>query len=280
LREDIVTGSYSTEELEESQRKIDAIANKLQQLNELPELPVQNRFDIAYDGYTFHLTLGPDEILFQNNSRTENCIEIMILEDIELLNYYYYYNNLQRCPYIPHAVFFKFIKQLGIVYNKDVTLTDLSSKQIEHTDCNISAIVFSMSGLQTFYQRFGFVNEDYDAFIKETKQMSFAVFMKKAGHDENHEQMLRILRAMGLNGQSTMRHIAKTIVSKCKKTSVRKSRQLKSTRSSFSRKTSSYATASTEDIAKLASVIELSFNRMVLKLGVSGLYHFRFRARV
>jgi hypothetical protein len=281
LIEAFASGIYSIEELEESQRKNASMTAKLLQLIELAPLQLQTRVELVDDGYTFHMTLGPNKILFQTDSHTETCIKIFIEDEIHLANYYFG-TDIKRCPHIPHAVFFKLLAKIGVLYNKDVTLTDASTKQIEHTDCDLAATLFSLSGKPTFYERFGFVSEEYTAFIKETQPMPFAVFVKRAGYtqDANYVTMLRVLRTLDLTEQSTMRHIAKTIVTKCTKTSVRKSRQVKSTRSGFSRKTSSYAMASTKNVAELANYINVCFGLMVGNMRRNDIYSFRLRTAV
>ena len=279
LIEDIDSGLNSTDELEESQRKIDTLTENLRKLTELAPLQLQTSVELVDDGYTFHVTLGPDEILFQTDSHTEDCIKIQIQDHLIYLASYYYGTDIQRCPHIPHDVFFKLLEKIGVLYNLDVTLLDASTKQIEHTDCKLAAPIFSLSGKPTFYERFGFVNEEYTEFIKEIQPMPFAVFVKRAGQkqDETYVKMVRVLRSMYLNEQSTMRHIAKTIVTKCKKTSVRKSRQVKSSRSGLSRKTSSYATVSTTDVAELANYIDECFRHIVIKMFRHGISFFRLR---
>ena len=205
LIEDIDSGLNSTDELEESQRKIDTLTENLRKLTELAPLQLQTSVELVDDGYTFHVTLGPDEILFQTDSHTEDCIKIQIQDHLIYLASYYYGTDIQRCPHIPHDVFFKLLEKIGVLYNLDVTLLDASTKQIEHTDCKLAAPIFSLSGKPTFYERFGFVNEEYTEFIKEIQPMPFAVFVKRAGQkqDETYDVFDIIWNGHSLYAEST-----------------------------------------------------------------------------
>ena len=264
--------SYTSSEAYAQQQKIDSLKDQLQQLNQLRVLPLTKRVVLNFDGYTYDMTLEhPNKILFYNHSQELECINIYIHKsEIELRNYYFY-TSKTRCPNIPHVRFFNFLKLLGVLYRKNIILTDASSKKIDYTDCNLYACLFSLAGLPTFYEHFGFVNEAYSRVIQETKRITFVQFLQRARYqkDKEYARALEVLRGMGLNEHSYVTNIAKHIINKCKKTSVRNSRSVTSSRSGLSRKTSSYSTSSTKDVQWLAEFMAKLFNSMTQFLPVS-----------
>jgi hypothetical protein len=169
--------------------------------------------------YTFHVTLTRENIMFKNE-RDHNCIVINMEPSSHIeLEYYYYNVPMNECPHVPHNLFFYFLTQLGILFKMNISLTDVSTKSIPKSDCVVKAAVFAIAGYQTFYQRFGFVNENFDEFVRYIQRMSFHEFLVvgrvELGRPE-YSNILRWLRENQLDEDTTMKVVCKTVVEECK----------------------------------------------------------------
>lgn len=210
----------------------------LSELPALTETEGDKRVVLQYDGYEYSLLLQQNKIWFYDHSQAkisnENaCIEIVIdlfwLSDGIYLDSYYFHKAIGTCPPIPHDRFFRLLKAIARVYDKNnVYLIDQSSKTFDHTDCRLSKDVFKLAGEPTFYERYGFVNKSYQDFMTYLRAMTFDECVHKftllrhvstfRGHEEYHK-ILKTLQKANLNGKSTLQEIAAYVVRNCKQKS-------------------------------------------------------------
>lgn len=171
--------------------------------------------------FTYHLTLKNTKhatLIFENETR-DHCIEIEINPLYIELVYYYYNVPINECPRIPHDFFFYFLKQLGILYRKDIQLTDVSKKTTEGSDCVIESNVFAFAGYPTFYQRYQFVNENFGDFVRFVQSMSWLQFCQTAHISIARDQYPKLLKWFGahqMDEHSNMEMISKQMVDECK----------------------------------------------------------------
>ena len=123
---------------------------------------------------------GPYEIKIQHHNGNiflsfikdrKECIGIDYVKgELHLGNYYF--NTPVDCVRIPNDWFFnEFFIPLGYALKvKKITLNDSSTKTL--TSCTVPMIFFALSGKQTFYNRYGFVNKKFDRYIEKLKKMT------------------------------------------------------------------------------------------------------------
>ena len=90
---------------------------------------------------------------------------------------------------------------------KQLFLTDASEKQIG--TCNVGKIIFSLSGKQTFYERYGFTNPGYTRLIEQLKGVEVGDLLK------SNPQLTVKLSELGLNGSSTLKDTCTKIIEAC-----------------------------------------------------------------
>jgi hypothetical protein len=173
--------------------------------------------------YTYQVMLKHNRLSFLNNDQKE-CIVLDIKSAIELMDYYHKV-SITSCPRIPHNMFFYFLKQLGLVYGRDITLLDVSKKAIEHSDCVVAAPVFALAGYRTFYQRHGFQNEGFDDFVRQIQKMPFSEFQVAGRLQMRKDELsnhLKWLADRKLNQDLSTEVISKAVVDECKGNSKKK----------------------------------------------------------
>jgi hypothetical protein len=184
---------------------------------------------VRFEGDTFRMRLGENTIDFISTAGTR-CISLEIDPSYIYLSNYYFYEDLAKCPKVAHNVFFKFLKKLSSVYNLPVELSDASSKKFAHTDCSISAVVFSLAGEPTFYERFGFRNPAYTSEIRALQSKTLRqVLMDKAltdrikrtrkniRKDDSLHTIEAMLRKEGMDWSTPLQTLAVYLVRACKR---------------------------------------------------------------
>ena len=197
---------------------------------DLPELTrkeakVNREFIVDYADHKYRIKVEGNKILFMDNYKTEiPCITIEVKTHQVDLSYYYLRRNIRKdCPPLDHKLFFKFLRKLGEVYDRPVTLLDLSSQNLENTDCIIEGTIFSLAGKPTFYERFGFRNQTYTDQIKRLQTMTVEEFMdlpqpvrRSYRLDKTFQKVKRAIESFGMSMSTTVKKMATFLVEECK----------------------------------------------------------------
>jgi len=191
-----------------------------------------------YDGQSRRMFLDQyTESLEFLNDRGSPCIKIFVSTSEVYLSDYYYSTNIDTCPEIPHDAFFHFLHKLGVVFRKPVTLIDASRKSFKHTECTVPGIVFSLGGKPTFYERYGFRNDEYTQKTKELQTLSLQDLVDQSAaeimveeevlfytpNNDPPEAVQVALTEHGMNMTTSVQELAKFLVGECKKGFLRNS---------------------------------------------------------
>ena len=198
------------------------------------ERNVRFRFEAVEINMNVHKSMQGRIIFSLLNSDGEKCIKIEIDEDEVYLADYYFITKLSECPKIRHETFFHFLKQLGNLYGKPVTLYDLSTKSFEFTKCRINSTIFALAGRPTFYERFGFQNADFRERIQFLGQRTLDDVIDRR-LTRSDAPFLANLKSTGMTLQSTVSELANFLVSNCKRTHIHNKEFSRRSRMSVSR---------------------------------------------
>jgi len=103
------------------------------------------------------------------NSEDQECIGIDYGDNKIYYLGNYYFNTPENCIRIPHDWFFnEFLIPLATILGvKKIELDDNSFKKFE--SCSVPMIFFALSGKPTFYNKYGFENPKFNAYIEKLK---------------------------------------------------------------------------------------------------------------
>jgi hypothetical protein len=186
---------------------------------------VNRAFIVAYAGHDYNVKVKPGKIMFLDNDKTETpCIQIDIYEQEVHLSYYYLQRKIRTdCPLLDHKLFFKFLRKLGEVYERSVTLDDYSRHDYENTFCMVYGYLFSLAGKPTFYERFGFRNPTYTKEIKTVQKMTLTELMdakrtlrRSNRLDPTLPKAKRAIESFGMTMDSTVKELASFLIQECK----------------------------------------------------------------
>lgn len=124
---------------------------------------------VKYHGYDVRIEHYKGNIYMSFITEGEECIGVDYYSNGVLTLGNYYFNTPSNCLRIPNDWFFnEFLKPLGIALKvKRIILNDASSKKFD--SCTVPMIFFALTGKQTFYNRYGFVNKRFDRYIEKLK---------------------------------------------------------------------------------------------------------------
>ena len=124
---------------------------------------------VRYSGYEIKIEHHKGNVFISFITDGEECIGVDYYKNGVLTLGNYYYNTPADCLRIPNDWFFnEFLKPLGKALKaKRIILNDASSKQF--TSCAVPMIFFALAGKQTFYNRYGFVNNRFDRYVEKLK---------------------------------------------------------------------------------------------------------------
>jgi len=125
---------------------------------------------IQYHGYNIRIEHHKGNIYISFITGGEECIGVDYYNNGVLTLGNYYYNTPVDCLRIPNDWFFnEFLIPLGKALKvKRIILNDASSKKFD--SCTVPMIFFALSGKQTFYNRYGFINKKFDRYIEKLKR--------------------------------------------------------------------------------------------------------------
>lgn len=143
------------------------------------------------------------------------CITVYInteRRNLYLASYYYSKSKGECVPSgkkdIPHHEdIFSFLKQLSVLLDFSVALTDDSTKTF--APCDINYYIFSLAGKPTFYEKFGFHNAEYTKFIKKTRKRTIKSVLGKKFD-------FKVLDGSLLTKKSKMGEVADFIYTNCR----------------------------------------------------------------
>ena len=133
------------------------------------EIKTKENKIVRYSGYEIKIEHHKGNVFISFITDGEECIGVDYYKNGVLTLGNYYYNTPADCLRIPNDWFFnEFLKPLGKALNaKRIILNDASSKQF--TSCAVPMIFFALAGKQTFYNRYGFVNNRFDRYVEKLK---------------------------------------------------------------------------------------------------------------
>jgi len=194
---------------------------------ELPKLTSSledNHVDavVRFNGRRLKLKVSQDQINFLTEDKQSSCINLVIEDDSIYLDSYYFYTEIENCPHVPHALFFSFLKRLTQIYARPATLVDLSQKSLDYTYCQIRAAVFSLAGYPTFYERFGFQNDQYKETIRQLQPLPLGDLLalqkrrQSRRINPNVKKIEKYLQKVGMNWSTPVKTLAQFLVRSCK----------------------------------------------------------------
>ena len=152
-------------------------SNNLNNLNNLTDLTDfvseikknENKI-VKYHGYDIRIEHHKGNIYMSFITEGEECIGVDYYSNGVLTLGNYYFNTPSNCLRIPNDWFFnEFLKPLGVALKaKRIILNDASSKTFD--SCTVPMIFFALTGKQTFYNRYGFVNKRFDRYVEKLKR--------------------------------------------------------------------------------------------------------------
>ena len=124
---------------------------------------------VKYHDYDVRIEHYKGNIYMSFITGGEECIGVDYYSNGVLTLGNYYFNTPSNCLRIPNDWFFnEFLKPLGVALKvKRIILNDASSKSFD--SCTVPMIFFALTGKQTFYNRYGFVNKRFDRYIEKLK---------------------------------------------------------------------------------------------------------------
>lgn len=133
------------------------------------EIKTKENKIVRYSGYEIKIEHHKGNVFISFITDGEECIGVDYYKNGLLTLGNYYYNTPADCLRIPNDWFFnEFLKPLGKALKaKRIILNDASSKQF--TSCAVPMIFFALTGKQTFYNRYGFVNNRFDRYVEKLK---------------------------------------------------------------------------------------------------------------
>jgi hypothetical protein len=173
---------------------------------------------LLFGGHVYEIRVEKNTISFPG------CIDIDIDPYAVYLRNYYLGGAIRHCPKIPHEIFFALLKELGNVYQKEVSLVDMSSKTFDNTNCGrIYSEIFALAGLRTFYERFGFENGTFSERIERLQTMTLEELLsyRNKRHSERLDKerikAVRLLSHFGMDLSITVESFAAFLVDACKR---------------------------------------------------------------
>ena len=154
----------------ESKKSLNHLTD-LTDLNDfVSELKKNENKIVKYHGYDIRIEHFKGNIYMSFITGGEECIGVDFYTNGVLTLGNYYFNTPSNCLRIPNDWFFNdFLKPLGVALkSKRIILNDASSKQFD--SCTVPMIFFALTGKQTFYNRYGFVNKRFDRYIEKLKR--------------------------------------------------------------------------------------------------------------
>lgn len=156
--------------------------------------------------------------LLINPVKNVGCITVYINTDksnFYIASYYYSKSKGECIPPgkkdIPlHTDIFSFLKELAVLLDYSLTLTDGSIKTFGA--CDVNYYIFSLAGKDTFYEKFGFHNAEYTKLIKKTRKRTIKSVLGKKFD-------FKVLDGSPLSKKSKMREVADFIYTNCKHSS-------------------------------------------------------------
>jgi len=108
----------------------------------------------------FEIGNGEIHIKQEKGGYGRKCVTLIAKENTLYLDNYYAEADIKRCPGILHGMFFKLVDCIArSLEYPSISLTDQSSQTIRRVV--IPRDVLALSKSQTFYNRYGYINEDY-----------------------------------------------------------------------------------------------------------------------
>jgi len=135
-----------------------------------------------------------------------SCVILIINPNEKTLDLDNYYSEvpIRKCPEIPHGMFFKLIECIArALHYPSIRLNDQSHKRFGHVE--IPRDILSLAKSQTFYNRYGFNNEDYSRELSKLQPM--------LAKDKIPLEILNLLPEYDAN--MTMQNVAVTIITLC-----------------------------------------------------------------
>ena len=175
--------------------------------------PVDVQFSINGKIITPLFKVGHYKIILngtQSNGRLGPCILVEIMTDtVHLEDYYFEANkNTTVCPQLSHANVFELLDVLSSVLKYDQSLLDVSTKKVSD-QCTLYMETMSIAKGKTFYNGYGFMNDDIDAFIAKSRNMLLKDF--------NFELNKKFKTLEPQLDSSTLKDTALWILDKCEK---------------------------------------------------------------
>lgn len=175
--------------------------------------PVDLQFAINGKIITPLFKVGHNKIILngtQSNGRLGPCIVVEIMTNtIHLEDYYFDANkNTTVCPSLSHDNLFELLDVLSSVLKYDQSLLDVSTKKVSD-QCTLYMETMSIAKGKTFYNGYGFMNDDIDAFIAKSRHMLLKDF--------NFELNKKFKTLEPQLDSSTLKDTALWILDKCKK---------------------------------------------------------------
>jgi hypothetical protein len=149
---------------------------------------------------------GDRTIHIKEPGKDYSCVTIIENPNEKTLDLDNYYNEvpIRKCPEIPHGMFFKLIECIArALHYPSIRLNDQSHKRFGHVE--IPKDILSLAKSQTFYNRYGFNNEDYSRELSKLQPM--------LAKDKIPLEILNSLPGYAAN--MTLRDVAVTIIKLC-----------------------------------------------------------------
>lgn len=111
-----------------------------------------------------------------------NCISVKFNRNIDLEYYYFSFSEIKNfqgiCQPLSHAHFFNILDFFSVVMDQPIHVSDDSLKWVE--DCKLRWLIMFLVKHQTFYERYGFVNETNHRELTELGSQNFMEFPCKS----------------------------------------------------------------------------------------------------
>ena len=176
------------------------------------------RESVSFGNLTIQITPGYGIDIDILNKSGEICVGFTYYSSTNTiyLSNYYHTTPIHTCDKMDHKWFFKtFLLSLcKCLKVNTVTLTDLSKKTF--TECfKVPNCIFAFAK-ETFYQKFGFENKQFQDYIEKNKNLTFGQFiLNNASMDDVYFLYTTFLNDVSLSDMK-MHVICKNILDSCK----------------------------------------------------------------
>jgi len=152
------------------------------------------------------------------NESNENCITFMIDLNRNYIYLYSYYHliPIQNCIKIDHTWFFNtFLRSLSnSLHIKTVDLTNTSTKTFKHCQ-KVHNIIFAFAK-GSFYQKFGFVNPDFQKYIEDNKYLTINEFITNSDRTYKNDTKDRDIEYFNTNGlNKSIQELCSMVIASC-----------------------------------------------------------------